>query len=204
MTMALRTLFLLGFLLSPCIAGAQSPSHAKVVTLYTPGDTGFPARPSVMSFTRGEVFDNWESKSYELTFGLLRIGEPPGNYRWFETCGRGESDRSVLRDLGALSWSEAVRFAAVCPRPRLQPGEQRVATVDTSAGSNDPSPDGHFVPVVAGHFYVLRIRDDLVDQYVLFRVDSLGADETCVLSWVLAPHPTTASPCPDDVPVTPN
>jgi hypothetical protein len=45
------------------------------------------------------------------------------------------------------------------------------------------------VRAVAGHMYVLHVKEERADYYAMFRVESLGAAGECNLSWKRVPSP---------------
>jgi hypothetical protein len=76
----------------------------------------------------------------QLRYGALYAGD---DWDWFESSvGRG--DRTAIRDLGLLSWTDAFKVPVVEPFPKLKPGEQRHVTVDTSGadGADGADADG--------------------------------------------------------------
>jgi hypothetical protein len=71
-----------------------------------------------------------------------------------------------------------------------------VLTVPCSPGSGKSShrsklePRGLFARVIPGHVYEIHIVDPMSDYYVLFRVESLVAGDTCTFSWKRIPTPS--------------
>jgi hypothetical protein len=64
----------------------------------------------------------------QLRYGSLYAGN---DWDWFESAA-GEGNRTVIKDLGLLSWADAFKVPFVEPLPKLKPGEQRHIVVDTS------------------------------------------------------------------------
>lgn len=64
----------------------------------------------------------------DVRYGALYAGD---DLDWFESSGA-EGNRSVIKDLGAYTWTARFEVPVVTPFPKLKPGEQRQITVDTS------------------------------------------------------------------------
>ena len=63
-----------------------------------------------------------------LRYGSLYAGD---DWDWFETSAA-RSNRTAMRDLGELSWTDSFKVPIVEPFPKLKPGEERHVTIDTS------------------------------------------------------------------------
>ena len=68
------------------------------------------------------------SEPCDLRYGSLYAGE---DWDWFQSSGHKDS-RSVIKDLGPLTWNDDFKVSVVTPRPKLKPGEQRTVTIDVS------------------------------------------------------------------------
>jgi hypothetical protein len=64
----------------------------------------------------------------DLRYGSLYAGE---EWDWFQSSGHKDS-RGVIKDLGPLTWNDAIKVAVITPRPKLKPGETRTVTIDVS------------------------------------------------------------------------
>jgi hypothetical protein len=192
------------WLLVMCSTGsAQAPAPAHRVTLYSCPNSPKAVGPSQLSFERGDtgLADTQYDRDFDLYYGSLHAGD---DCDWF-FIGIGRADeRSVLRDLGPMKWKNVTSTPVVCPRPRLQQGEVPTEGLDTPASSRGDSPDGYFIKAVLGHMYVMRIKTDTRDQYVLFRVEELERRTQCTLKWRSVPHPDSQKECPEDARATSN
>ena len=187
-------LFIAAAMLAPTAVPAQLPEPTRSVTLYSSEAGELLRGPSLVSFLRNETRGMWESGpgSMDVCYGNLRVGS---DWNWFFIGTKAQEDRSVIRDLGWGHWRTLEAVPPLCPRPVLEAGQTRRVTVDASGDSKALSPEGYIVKAVEGHMYVMRLKDETTDQYVVFRVERLGADETCVLTWQLVPHPKTGPDC---------
>jgi hypothetical protein len=64
----------------------------------------------------------------DVQYGLLRLGD---DWDWFQSS-TAKGSRSVIRDLGVLTWSDRFKVPYVAALPKLQPGENRVISIDAS------------------------------------------------------------------------
>ncbi|HSE30329.1 MAG TPA: hypothetical protein VLA93_02005 [Pyrinomonadaceae bacterium] len=85
-----------------------------------------PNRKYCLDFTAGASAER--SDPCDLRYGSLYVGE---DWDWFQSSAD-QNSRSVIKDLGALTWDEEIKVPVVTPRPKLLPGETRKITVDTS------------------------------------------------------------------------
>lgn len=77
----------------------------------------------------------------DLRYGSLYAGD---DHDWFQSSGA-RGHRSVIRDLGSLNWDQPFSVPVVTPLPKLQPGEKRHITIDTSGADGAdgaPGPRG--------------------------------------------------------------
>jgi hypothetical protein len=74
----------------------------------------------------------------DLRYGSLHINE---DLDWLASSAE-ESSRSVIKDLGALSWTAEVNVPVVEPFSKLNPGEKRVVTIDLSGADGADGADG--------------------------------------------------------------
>jgi hypothetical protein len=109
-----------------------------------------------------------------------------GNNHWFDVtkCGRA---RSRLKDLGQLKWEDVYYVPTVQALPAPHCGG--VAWRFENGKVAEISPDGLEVRAVAGHMYVMRVKDEKSDFYVMFRVESLEPEGECTISWKRVPSP---------------
>jgi hypothetical protein len=182
---------------------AQSP----VVSLYSPNKQRNEPRNSCLNFHTGISMSS--SARCDLRYGALYAGD---ELDWFESS-TAEGDRSVIKDLGLLYWTDNYKVSTVEPLPKLKAGEERQISVDTSGADGADGADGDgvvrprpgsrpkndgkpkvdplFVKAIIGHLYVIHVVDDVRDFYALFRVEALERGDNCTISWRLVHAPDT-------------
>jgi hypothetical protein len=64
----------------------------------------------------------------DLRYGSLYVGD---DWDWFQSSGHRDS-RSLIKDLGPLSWNLKIKVPVITPLPKLLAGQQRTITVDAS------------------------------------------------------------------------
>jgi hypothetical protein len=127
------------------------------------------------------------SVDWELGYGFAQIS----NEDWLTiNTGRPEQ-RSVLKVLGKHSWDDSFRVPALKPLPELMEGQRREITIDASAGTHAAWANSttHFAKATVGNMYLMHVKDDEADFYVLFRVEKLEQGEHCTISWKRIPNP---------------
>ncbi len=116
---------------------------------------------------------------YDIRYGGLTLN---GSNDWLEIVNlRGQ--QSVIKDLGAMTWDEVTRVPHVPASPEPYTGVVRYARGGIAA------PENVVVRAVAGHMYVLHVKDRGTDYYVMFRVEALDPAGECRLSWKRVPSP---------------
>jgi hypothetical protein len=143
------------------------------------GRSAFNFRHGVRSDVEG-----WESLTLNhahLLYGSISVG---GDTDWFSVSMGGE-DPSRIKDLGELEWSD-VHYPHFLPaNPPLSSGI-RFPGINESFES---SSDGRVTQAVAGHMYVVHIKNRESDLYAMFRVDALERNDHCTISWKVVPSP---------------
>ena len=113
---------------------------------------------------------------YELQYGQINLN---GDSDWF-TVTSATDDRSRIKDLGVLKWSEVVEIPLLPASIELEginmPSERH-------AGSSNVA------KVVTGHLYVVHSKDRDSDFYTLFRVENLVPSDQVTISWKVVPSP---------------
>ena len=184
-------------LLIACALAAASALGAHAQSPATLSHTSEPGAPRIdwsrtfFSFRTGEVGGNELGEKQDLAFGNLKInGED-----WFQVMNVKDGDRSVILDLGAHSWADEIALPALTPLPELLPGEQRQIRVDASADSHRKwaKSNGIFAKVRVGHLYAVRVVQEGVDLYALFRVESHEQNKSCEITWKLVPAPDASA-----------
>lgn len=80
----------------------------------------------------------------DMRYGSLQVND---DLDWFASSAAG-SNRSVIKDLGALSWTANINVPVLEPFPKLKPGEQRVITIEANGADGADGVDGE--PGAAG------------------------------------------------------
>lgn len=179
-----KLIFALGALiaLSVTVDGQQVP-ELNHVTLYSKLGHRDWSRASV-NFDSGERGSkDAQVDEFDLIYGTLAVNSDSD---WFSV----RDPRSTIVDLGAKQWgdfSETPSFKSKKPRKPLPLSAPMV--IDGSAGSKEISPYQQFVPVKAGHMYLMKVVRGRKKTYIMFRVDTLVKEDNCLLSWKKVPPP---------------
>jgi hypothetical protein len=170
-------------------AEAQEPELSRIpaqtVTLLSQSkhkdyDRGwFSFRMSV----RGEVKISNRGAYRDLRYGGITDN---GDNHWFDV-NMGKASKSVLKDLGDLNWSDVHFVPILLAGPMPHSGPVSWAIKDGKV--TDISPEGVNIRAVAGHLYVMHVKEEDSDFYVMFRVESLEPEGECRLSWKRVPSP---------------
>ncbi len=183
--MKLRPIYVLlvVFICSVAIAG-QNKTSLQTVSLYSPLSSKYDDTRAWFDFERGE---RTSKPTADLEYGCLRIGE---DYDWFGVS-QAKENRSLIRDLGELNWSDDYEVPVIEPLPKLEDGKTPRIIIDSSGdtGKAWAKSNGMFVKAIVGHLYAMHVKDTDSDFYVLFRVESIERGENCTISWKLADAP---------------
>lgn len=148
---------------------------------------------SVFNFELGVRGDEDTAKKrvYDLRYGGISEN---GNEHWFDVpmC---NGSRKKLKDLGELKWADVTYVPAVFALPA--PDCEGVAWRYEDGKVAEITPEGVNVRAVAGHMYVMRVKDDKADFYAMFRIESLGPEGECVITWKRVPSPGEDLPAAD-------
>jgi len=113
---------------------------------------------------------------YELQYGQINWN---GDSDWF-TVTRATDDRSRIKDLGVLGWSDIVEIP-------LLPASTELEGINMPSKGHEGS--SNVARVVVGHLYVVHSKDSHSDFYTLFRVDNLVPGDEVTISWKVVPSP---------------
>ena len=113
--------------------------------------------------------------NYELLYGGIRWN---GDSDWFSVT-MVTDDRSRIKDLGELSWSDPFDVPYIPAGVEPNKGIQWPAKTETF----EQSSNGQVTRVVAGHIYMLHSKDSHSDLYTLFRVEKLVPSDQVTISW---------------------
>jgi len=94
------------------------------VTLYSVNKHRGENRNDCLNFQTAALTSNREP--CDLRYGSLYAGD---ELDWFQSSG---NQRSVIKELGLLNWTDEFQVPIVEPFPKLKPGEQRHISVDVS------------------------------------------------------------------------
>jgi hypothetical protein len=115
---------------------------------------------------------------YELQYGQINRA---GDSDWF-TVTSATDDRSRIKDLGILKWSDIVEIPLLPASTELE-GFNLPSKAERHEGS------ANLAAVVVGHLYVVHSKYRNSDFYTLFRVDNLVPSDQVTISWKLVPAP---------------
>lgn len=128
--------------------------------------------------------ENWVqvARNYaHLMYGSISFD--PGT-DWFSVS-MGGDDPSRIKDLGGLQWSEAYFTPILYATPRQSTGIKFPGPRE----SFEESSDGQVTKVVAGHMYLVHVKNREADLYAMFRVETLEPNDHCTISWRVVPSP---------------
>lgn len=177
-------------ILAGCVSGASHRHllYQQSVTLYPPNDkaTGkYDEGRACLSFNPG-VRKQDANNHWDVGYGFAAINDED----WFILHTSNEN-RTAIKDLGELSWSNMFKVPMLEPLPMLPKGERRKVTVDSSGdtGKRWARTTNMMAKVVTGHMYLMRIKDEERDFYVMFRVEEFEQGSYCTITWRLIPSP---------------
>ena len=177
----------MGLIIAACVSSVFAVNAPQEeVTLYAPRATGtYNEGNSCFSFKAG-VLKKHANGQWDLGYGFANIGGDD----WFILRSSTQT-RTVIKDLGELTWTDSFTIPVLQPLPKLREDETRSITVDASAdtGKKWEKTTNIMAKVVVGHIYVVRVKDPRSDFYVLFRVEDFKQREYCTITWKLTPMP---------------
>jgi len=182
---------LLVWILAGGRSAAQSNSDLRQVTLYY---LSLPARESrsSVSFETGKLQQDQRSEPYtdfDVTYGGMSVEKDGMLYPdWIRVV----DSRSMMVDLGEKEWAD-VKETPPFPQPKYShpplPLTNRPIVVDVSGDSREVSPYRQVIEVKTAHMYLARVSHGNKVFYVMFRVESLMSQQSCVLSFKLVTPP---------------
>ena len=115
---------------------------------------------------------------YELQYGQINWN---GDSDWF-TVTSVTDDRSRIKDLGEMNWSDIVEIP-------LLPASTELEGINMPSKGHEGS--SNVARVVGGHLYVVHSKRSGSDSdfYTLFRVDNLVPSDQVIISWKVVPSP---------------
>lgn len=141
---------------------------------------------SAFNFKYGLRSDHkdWEqvARNYaHLMYGSISFD--PGT-DWFSVS-MGGDDPSRIKDLGELQWSEIYDTPFLFANPRASTGVRFPGPQESFESSSEE----RVTKVVAGHVYLVHIKNMEADLYAMFRVEALKPSDQCTISWKVVPSP---------------
>jgi len=133
------------------------------------------------AFARSDKWPKITRNRAHLLYGSISIN---GDTDWFAVSMGGE-DPSRIKDLGQMQWSEVVATPFLATLPHSTTGVR----TPRRGESYEESSEGRVTKVVAEHMYVIHIKNDEEDFYVMLRVDALEPSDNCTISWKVVPSP---------------
>ncbi|MCA1594615.1 MAG: hypothetical protein LC754_18700 [Acidobacteria bacterium] len=131
------------------------------------GDAELPKRPSRYDIRYGGISEN-------------------GDDRWLDIVHRSGA-QSMIKDTGEMKWAEVYHVPVLFASPNPHTGE---LTHSYAGGRLQRiSPEEVIVKAIVGHMYVMHIKDQETDYYVMFRVEAIDPKGECRLSWKLVASP---------------
>lgn len=165
--------------------GLQSePQKATLFSRITYKEQGY--GKSAFNFQYGVRSDDkdWEQvarNNAHLMYGSISFD--PGT-DWFSVS-MGGDDPSRIKDLGELQWSEVYDTPFLLTNPRQSTGIKFPGRQE----SFEESSDERVTKAVAGHMYLVHIKNREADLYAMFRVEALEPSDHCTISWKVVPSP---------------
>jgi len=179
-----RQIFLL-FLLGCLSVTSQAQASLSQITLFSPIGHNHDTTRTAVNFETGErgFSPNQPAGRFDMSFGTLMINS---DNNWFEV----RDSRSRIADLGKKQWAD-FRETPSFPKAKetRQPSLNPPKVVDASAGSTNYSPYNQFVQARLDHMYLLRVLKAGKVVYVMFRVEQLESNSTCLISFKAVPPP---------------
>ena len=119
---------------TPIASQAGTQDQTASITLYSSLRGWKPGQPLTQR-DHSRTYFSFESRKYEpgcckwdLSYGQIYLGD---DQDWF-LLNATRDNRSVIKDLGELSWSSSIKISALKPLPLLKKGEERRLAIDTS------------------------------------------------------------------------
>ena len=120
---------------------------------------------------------------YDIRYGGISEN---GDDRWLDIIHR-RGARSVIKDIGEMSWAEVYHVPILFASPNPHTGELTHSYV--GGRLQKIFPEEVIVKAIVGHMYVMHVKDQETDYYVMFRVEAIDPKGECRLSWKFVPSP---------------
>ena len=132
---------------------------------------------------RGDTDSPTRGKRFDIRYGGISEN---GDDHWLDIVHR-RGAQSMIRDLGEMNWSEVYYVPVLFASPTPHTGE--VTHSYNGGGTVKISPEEVIVKAVAGHMYLMHVKDHQTDYYVMFRIEAIDPKGECSLSWKHVPSP---------------
>ena len=180
-----RAVVLSIFLLSvTALARGQAPALHDVTLFSRAGHHEADLGKSAYSFYALARSDNFPSPmrhKANLYYGSYAFSDGSD---WFSVSAGGP-ELTRIKDLGAKTWSDMVSTPFVPVTPHSTEGIRAA----NRGESFEESSEGRVTKVALGHVYVIHVKGDEEDYYVMLRVDDLAPSDRCTISWRVVPPP---------------
>ena len=165
----------------------EAQSEAQEATLFSRlghKETGL--GKSAFSFAHGLRSDSEEwlaisHNSADLLYGSLSTN---GNSDWFCVSMGGENP-SKIKDLGEMKWSDLDAIPVLLATPPTTTGIR----APRAGESYEDSSEQRVTKAVAGHLYLVHIKNLEYDVYAVFRVETLSPNDSCSITWRVVASP---------------
>ena len=180
-----RSVILSGFVLGvAALAHAQPPALHKVTLFSRQGHDKADYAKSAYNFYAMARADNYPKtigNRSNLFYGSFAV---KGDSDWFSVSGGG-AELTRIKDLGLKQWREMVATPFIAVPPHATQGIR----VPKAGESYEQASEERVTKVALGHMYVIHIKGDKEDYYVMLRVDELVPSDNCTISWRVVPPP---------------
>jgi hypothetical protein len=133
---------------------------------------------------RGDTESPNRGKRFDIRYGGISEN---GHNNWIDIVHR-RGAQSMIKDLGEMNWSEVYYVPVLFANPTPHTGELTHSYAGVR-GVTKISPEEVVVKAVIGHMYVMHVQDQETDYYVMFRIEEIGPNGECRLTWKLVPSP---------------
>jgi len=95
---------------------------------------------------------------------------------------------SKIKDLGELNWSD---IQSIPELPAMPPTTEGIRGPRSNADNAEieATTENRQTKAIAGHLYLVHIKNRETNIYAMFRIDALVPGDKCTLSWKLVPSP---------------
>lgn len=122
---------------------------------------------------------------WDLLYGNISLN---GDKDWFTVALVGD-DRSRIRDLGELDWSDDIKIPILPPCPEECEWCTAIRLPSASSEKVRTDVNENLAKAVVAHMYLVHTKDRSSDFYTLFRVEELRPSKRCTISWKMVPSP---------------